>query len=130
MQRSSRLYAVLVSHSLSRVVSTFQIAKIAFICEQVKQKNTDFTVLTGSSSFLLDALRVGAVGCISAISNILGPELIKLLELYKQSQSEVDSPKSPSSGKYLEEAYILQNKIVAPDLAVSSAPIWPLATTF
>lgn len=96
------------------------IAKIAFICEHVKQKNTDFTVLTGSSSFLLDALRVGAVGCISAVSNILGPELIKLIELYKQSQTDPGAEtKRSSNGKYLEEAYILQNKLVAPDLALS-----------
>ena len=77
-------------------------------------------MLTGSSSFLLDALRVGAVGCISAISNILGPELIKLIELYKQSQVDPDTGiKRSSNGKYLEEAYFLQNKLVAPDLAVS-----------
>ena len=95
-------------------------AKIAFICEQARAKNLDFSVLTGSASFLLDALRVGAIGSISAIANVLGPDLIKLYDLHLRSQTEtyVDL-KSYSANKMIEEAYSIQKKLIAPDLALN-----------
>jgi len=92
------------------------IAKIAYICEHVKQKSSDFSVLTGSTSFLIDALRIGAVGCISALANVLGNDVIKLLDSYNKSQTQDGLF---SSKRSLEDAYTLQNKLTGPDRAIS-----------
>lgn len=94
--------------------SSHNIAKISTICEEMKQRsNSDFSVLAGSAYFLLEALRVGAVGCTTALGNVLGEQVIdivKLHDLYKENELNTHS---------LEKAKILQNRIIQPDLAVS-----------
>ena len=92
-------------------------AKIAHICEVMRQTGNDFSVLSGSAYFLLDALKVGAIGSISALANILGDKLIQIYEFY-----EKDKHLNKASGKkkhFLEKAYHLQNQLVQPDLAVN-----------
>ena len=83
----------------------------------MRQTANDFSVLSGSAYFLLDSLKVGAIGSISALANILGDKLIQIYEFY-----EKDKHLNKASGKkkhFLEKAYHLQNQLVQPDLAVS-----------
>ena len=56
------------------------IARIGAIIERTP---ADFSVLAGSGGFLLAALAVGAVGCISALANIAGIELSNMLGFFR-----------------------------------------------
>lgn len=100
---------------------TIKIAKIACICEQVKLKeNCDFSVLTGSSSFMLDAMRVGAVGTISVLACVLGESIIDLYNKALQESAyrhRIDFDEV-AHAKFGDRAQELQNRLIGPDLAV------------
>ena len=98
-----------------------KIAKIACICEQAKLKeNSDFSVLTGSSSFMLDAMRVGAVGTISVLACVLGEPIIDLYNMALQESAyrhRIDFDEV-AHAKFGDRAQELQNRLIGPDLAV------------
>jgi hypothetical protein len=98
-----------------------KIAKIACICEQAKLKeNCDFSVLTGSSSFMLDAMRVGAVGTISVLACVLGEPIIDLYNMALQESAyrhRIDFDEV-AHAKFGDRAQELQNRLIGPDLAV------------
>lgn len=52
----------------------------------VDRTPNDFAVLAGSGGFLLAALAVGAVGCISALGNIAARELSNLVDHYRNGE--------------------------------------------
>jgi dihydrodipicolinate synthase/N-acetylneuraminate lyase len=85
-------------------------------------------VIAGGASFILDALRVGATGSVSALANVLPNEII---QLYNMHALEVNLKNSLKEGKsnfeevtknlqsLSENAQVLQNKLVGPDIAVN-----------
>ncbi len=79
---------------------------VAKIAEIILRAPPDFQVLAGSASFLLGALAVGAVGTISALANLAGESLASLIELFH--------------GGKLEQARVLQQRLVRPNAAVTS----------
>ena len=102
-----------------------KIAKIACICDHVKMKqNCDFSVLTGSSSFILDAVHVGAVGTISVLACVLGESIV---DLYNMARDEVNFREQQRAhfdeilnAKFTDRSQELQNRLIGPDLAVST----------
>lgn len=104
------------------MIQNRKIAKIACICEQVKLKqNCDFSVLAGSSSFVLDAVRVGAVGTISVLACVLGEPII---ELYNMARDEAGFHERTDfdeilTARYTDRVQDLQNRLIRPDIAVS-----------
>jgi len=98
------------------------IAKIACITETIKQRsNGDFSILCGSASFLLDGLRVGATGCIAALANVLGPQLVELYNtcLYEREIKLTQEKNKSSTRRNIDKAQILQDKLISPDLAIT-----------
>ena len=87
----------------------FKIAKFALICDRIRQKSSmdDFSMLTGSSSILLDALKIGATGSICALANVFGHELVQLYDLFNSNH-----------GMPTVNAQLIQNKLVQIDFAV------------
>jgi len=79
------------------------ITKIGQIVAETASEN--FQVLAGSASFLLPALAVGAVGGICALANVLPKQVCEVQKLF-------------DAGK-LEEAKLLQHKLIAPNSAVT-----------
>ncbi|XP_068709536.1 4-hydroxy-2-oxoglutarate aldolase, mitochondrial-like isoform X1 [Montipora foliosa] len=79
------------------------ISKIGYILHETAAN--DFQVLGGSASFLLASYHLGAVGGVCALANVLGKEVCLLHELYK--------------GGKMEEAKLLQHKLILPNIAVT-----------
>lgn len=85
-------------------------------------------MIAGGASFILDALRVGATGSVSALANILPNEIIQLYNMHALEVSLKSSLKE-GNGNYeevtknlqsiSENAQVLQNKLVGPDIAVT-----------
>lgn len=65
----------------------------------------NFQILSGSASFLLPALSLGAVGGVCALANVLGNEVCELYRLFKEGK--------------LDEAKALQLKMIKPNAAVT-----------
>ena len=55
----------------------------------VLQKVPDFMVYAGTETLLLDILRVGGAGCISASANLTAPECQQVFLAWKNDQTEV-----------------------------------------
>jgi 4-hydroxy-2-oxoglutarate aldolase len=53
-----------------------------------RTKDVDFKVIAGSAGFFLPALKVGAVGCIPALGNILGEAICNLHKEYLNGNCE------------------------------------------
>lgn len=85
--------------------SNGDIAKLANVVFRTKAVPGGFQVLAGSASFLLPAYSVGCVGGVCALANILGDEVCRVQKLFQDGN--------------LEEAKILQQRLVAPNLAVT-----------
>lgn len=85
--------------------SNGDIAKMANVIFRTKAVPGGFQVIAGSASFLLPAYSIGCVGGVCALANILGDEVCKVQELF--------------DAKKLEEAKDLQQRLVAPNLAVT-----------
>jgi len=79
------------------------VAKIGEMVHLTKGEN--FQLIAGSASFLLPALTVGAVGGICALANCLPAEVVELQQLWQQGK--------------LEEARILQHRLISPNGAVT-----------
>ena len=87
---------------VAKVFCLFQISRISQIV--FKTKANDFQVLAGSASFLLASYCVGAVGGVCALANVLGQDLCDLHQMYEE--------------KKLDEARELQQRLIAPNIAV------------
>lgn len=85
--------------------SNGDIAKLANVIFRTKAVPGGFQVLAGSASFLLPAYSIGCVGGVCALANVLGDEVCKVQELF--------------DAKLLDEAKILQQRLVAPNIAVT-----------
>lgn len=85
--------------------SNGDIAKLANIIFRTKSVPGGFQVLAGSASFLLPAYSIGCVGGVCALANVLGDEVCKVQDLF--------------DAKNLEEARDLQQRLVAPNIAVT-----------
>ncbi|ESO03624.1 hypothetical protein HELRODRAFT_157064 [Helobdella robusta] len=70
-----------------------------------KTRDSQFQVLAGSAGFLYPALALGSVGGICALANVLGDEVCRLYELF--------------IGGHMDEAVVLQQKLVEPGQAVT-----------
>ncbi|XP_029197438.2 4-hydroxy-2-oxoglutarate aldolase, mitochondrial-like [Acropora millepora] len=79
------------------------ISKIGYILHETAAN--DFQVLAGSASFLLASYHLGAVGGVCALANVLGREVCHLHEAFKQGK--------------IEEAKLLQHKLILPNIAVT-----------
>lgn len=79
------------------------ITKIGYVIHKTAGNN--FQVLAGSASFLLASYCLGAVGGVCALANVLGREVCKLHELHKHGK--------------MEEAKLLQHKLILPNTAVT-----------
>ena len=55
----------------------------------ITQNVADFMVYTGMEPMLLDLLRVGGAGCITATANLIAPECQQVYEAWKNDQQEV-----------------------------------------
>lgn len=79
-------------------------------------------MLTGSASFILDAIRVGAVGTISVLACVLGEAVINLYQMARGEASFRERTRFDEilNAKYTDRAQDLQNRLIGPDLAVSS----------
>jgi 4-hydroxy-2-oxoglutarate aldolase len=73
--------------------------------EIIRSAKTGFQVLAGSAGFLLPALKLGALGGILALANIAPAQCIDIYRLF--------------NGGQLEEAEILQQKIIELNIAVT-----------
>lgn len=82
--------------------SSGNLVQIADICAG---KPEDFSVFAGSSSFLLPALSVGAVGGTLALANIMPNECVEVVTLFQQGK--------------LAEAKALQHRLLEPNNAVT-----------
>ncbi len=69
--------------------------------------------MAGATHFLLDALRAGAVGGISALACVLGENVLELYEL-----NEADKLHGTDTSEYLKKARILQKRLIEPDLII------------
>lgn len=117
---------------------TNNIQKIARICEHVRKTNIDFSVFTGSASFMLDGLRVGASGSINAVSSFLGPLVVDLYEMFLIeeiqnhefalnsedeiklfSEEEVKLFKVVKDQNKRYEMNMIQNRLIPPDMIIS-----------
>ncbi len=83
--------------------SSGNVAKMAEIAAGARE---GFRVLAGSAGFLLPALVVGAVGAVAALANVAPRECLRLQSLFEQGD--------------IEEARVLQARLVAPNTAVTS----------
>lgn len=83
--------------------SAGDIPKLARIIEQA---SADFMVMAGSAGYLLPALKVGAVGAISALANIFPREVCHIQTLF--------------AGNTLEEAERLQERLKPANTAVTA----------
>lgn len=88
------------------------------------KQNCDFSVLTGSASFILDAVHVGAVGTISVLACVLGEPIV---DLYNMARDEVNFREQQRvhfdeilNAKFTDRSQELQNRLIGPDLAVST----------
>jgi len=79
------------------------ITKIGSMIHQTS--DCQFQVLAGSASFLLASLTLGAVGSICAVANVLPGPCCQLMKLYQEGK--------------LEEAKLLQHKLISPNNAVT-----------
>jgi 4-hydroxy-tetrahydrodipicolinate synthase len=79
---------------------------VAKLAEVVAGVGPDFVVLAGSAGFLLPALVIGARGAIAALANIAPRECLRLMQLFEEGK--------------LEEARVLQGRLVAANTAVTS----------
>ncbi|XP_027060393.1 4-hydroxy-2-oxoglutarate aldolase, mitochondrial-like isoform X1 [Pocillopora damicornis] len=79
------------------------ITKIGYVIHKTAGNN--FQVLAGSASFLLASYCLGAVGGVCALANVLGREVCKLHEMHKHGK--------------MEEAKLLQHKLILPNTAVT-----------
>ena len=82
--------------------SSGNLVQIADICAGT---SPDFSVFAGSSSFLLPALSVGAVGGTLALANIMPNECVEVVTLFQQGK--------------LAEAKALQHRLLEPNNAVT-----------
>lgn len=82
--------------------SSGNLVQIADICAGTPD---DFSVFAGSSSFLLPALSVGAVGGTLALANIMPNECVEVLTLFQEGK--------------LAEAKTLQHRLLEPNNAVT-----------
>ncbi|XP_039254817.2 4-hydroxy-2-oxoglutarate aldolase, mitochondrial-like [Styela clava] len=85
--------------------SNGDVAKLATLINRTKAVPGGFQVLAGSASFLLPAYSIGCVGGVCALANILGKEVCNVQELFE-------------AGK-LQDAKVLQQRLVAPNVAVT-----------
>jgi 4-hydroxy-2-oxoglutarate aldolase len=83
--------------------SSGNVAKLAEVAAEARE---GFDVLAGSASFLLPALLVGATGAIAALANVAPRECLELVRLWQERR--------------LDEARVLQARLVAPNTAVTS----------
>jgi 4-hydroxy-2-oxoglutarate aldolase len=79
---------------------------IAKLTQVVANSPATFKVFAGSASFLFPTLVIGGVGSVSALANIFPREVCRVQELFTAGQ--------------LEEARIVQARIIAPNVAVTS----------
>ncbi len=79
---------------------------VAKLAQVVAGARPDFVVLAGSAGFLLPALVIGARGAIAALANIAPRECLRLMQLFEDGK--------------LEEARVLQGRLVAANTAVTS----------
>ena len=80
---------------------------IVQITEVIRQSlDEDFAVLAGSASFLFTSLCVGATGGVAALANLAPRECVQLFDLFQQGE--------------MDEARILQYRLMAPNAAVTS----------
>lgn len=86
--------------------SSGNISKLSLLAHRTRDSPGGFQILAGSASFLLPAYVIGCVGGICALGNVLGEELCMLEDLFK-------------AGK-MEEAKLLQHRLVAPNIAVTT----------
>ncbi|XP_077992665.1 4-hydroxy-2-oxoglutarate aldolase, mitochondrial-like [Glandiceps talaboti] len=71
-----------------------------------KTNDQDFVMMAGSASFLFPSYAVGAVGGVCALANVLGNEVCQLHDLFCQGK--------------MEEAKILQQRLISPNAAVTA----------
>ena len=83
--------------------SAGNIAKLAQIVATVP---ASFRVFAGNAGFLLPALAVGAVGAVSALANVFPRAVCRVQTLFEQG--------------HLEEARVLQARIIPPNAAVTT----------
>lgn len=100
------------------------IAKLACMCEHLTKTNTDFSVFTGSASFILDGLRVGAVGSINAVSSFLGPLVVDLYEMYLmedefRNKDDASQHEVKLFKEHKEKMIAIQNRLIAPDMIIN-----------
>ncbi|MDP3488343.1 MAG: dihydrodipicolinate synthase family protein [Bacillota bacterium] len=102
---SAKLVIELSKHSNITGVkdSSGNLVQIADICAGT---SADFSVFAGSSSFLLPALSVGAVGGTLALANIMPNECVEVVTLFQQGK--------------LAEAKVLQHRLLEPNNAVTA----------
>ena len=98
---------------ISKSAGLFQISRIG---HTVHKTSDDFQVLAGSASFLLAAYTVGAVGGICGLANVLGEEVCRLHQLYKENK--------------MEEAKQLQHCLIEPNAAVSCPSTFAKSTYY
>lgn len=79
---------------------------LAKIARMVQETPDEFQVLSGSASFLLPALTVGAVGCVPALGCIAARPIHELMESFRSGD--------------LEHARQLQAELIGPNEAVTS----------
>lgn len=79
------------------------ITRIALVAHRTSSQR--FQVLAGSAGFLMAAYRVGAVGGVCALANVLGPQVCELHQLCV-------------SGRW-DEATVLQQRLIEPNTAVT-----------
>ncbi|KAK3739860.1 hypothetical protein QZH41_009110, partial [Actinostola sp. cb2023] len=85
------------------LVLVVTITKIGYMIHKTAGNN--FQVIAGSASFLLASYCLGAVGGVCALANVLGREVTQLHQLFH--------------GGKMEEAKLLQHKLILPNTAVT-----------
>ena len=83
--------------------SSGNVAKLAQVVAEARQ---GFAVLAGSASFLLPTLVAGGTGSVAALANVAPRACLRLVDLWREG--------------LLEEARVLQARLVPPNAAVTS----------
>lgn len=64
------------------------LAKLAWLANEVKIQKLNFEILAGSASWILPAFAIGAVGGVNALANIAGKDILRLIAAFKSGDAK------------------------------------------